>query len=123
VKIGDACCQSPIDFLRIWSLSIKGAESSFHVPHDDALIKCRERGRGHGRSVPLNHYYIRLVPGQVFGEAGNRAGSELCHGLVGPHQVQNEIGSDVEYAKHVVEHLMVLCSRHDAGVDVISAAF
>jgi hypothetical protein len=74
-------------------------------------VKGRERG-GHGsRRVALHQDPFGLLGFQDLVEGSQHAGRERARRLVGPHQIQVDVGVDLEEAQDLIQHLAMLSRR------------
>ena len=102
-------------------LEVAGPQARLDVADAHAAVKRGQRGSHRGRRVALHQEPVGLLARQDRIQVREDAGGELARRLVRPHQVQVDVGCDLEEREDLVEHLAVLCGRaHD---DARSALF
>ena len=95
------------------------AESGFYVSNGDLLIECGEGGGCAGCCVAVDEHNVGLRFTQHVAHACKHAGSDIIEILSLLHDVEVEVGADVEDVKHLVEHLAVLTGDADNGLECI----
>ena len=103
--------QSPIRLFRKRVLQIAATQPGLDVGDRDPGVKGRQRS-GEGRCrVALHDDQVRPICGEATGHLLEHAAGQLGKRLIGAHQIQIDVGRDLEQGQHLVEHLPVLRGR------------
>jgi len=80
-------------------------------------VKGRDRGAEGRRRVALNEQPVRGVIREDAVQGLEGARGDLVGRLVGAHEVEVDVGPDLEEIEDLVEHLAVLRGRADDGLE------
>ena len=92
-----------------------GAESCFDVSEGDIAVEAGECGSEDGGGVALREDDIGFFVGECGVELDEESGGEFRERLVGLHDVQVNVGVDIEEMEHLVDEAAVLGGEEDAG--------
>jgi len=96
VEGGQSSGQQAVALLRERSVEIAGSETGLDVPHRNLGIEGRQGSTKGGRRIALNQNDAGLFPNQNRLEGCNHARGGLVKRLPGLHDVQVQIGMDIE---------------------------
>ena len=97
-----------IHFLRERLAQIARAQTRFDVSERDVAIKAGHGCGKNGRGVALRDDPIRPKLGEDLVKARQKPRGETRKGLIRLHDVEVDVGTDVEQLKNLIEHLPVL---------------
>jgi hypothetical protein len=108
MQIADRVGDLAVDLFGEGVAPVPGPQPGFDVADADAAIEGGER-RGHGRRrVALSEDPVGSLAHEDIIEAGQDSGGRRGQRLVGAHEVEIIIGSQIEEREHLIEHLAVL---------------
>ena len=91
-----------------------GAQAGLHMPDGYLLVECRQRRSGRRGGVAVHQHHVGPDFFEHVAHAGEHAGRNVVEVLPLLHNVEVEIGVDIEYTQHLVQHLAVLsCNTHN----------
>ena len=105
---GRAGRNASVDFFREGAGEVKGAEPRLDVPHGNALIKCRKRGRRHRGGVALDQHEGGLDRKKGVDQRRQGARGEDAQVLPVLHQSKVDVRHDAEDVEGLMEHFPVL---------------
>ena len=112
---GDEIHDAAVHLLGKRMLEVARAQPGLDVADADAPVERGERRAHRRRRVALHEEPVGLLAGEHRVEAGEDARGELVRRLVGPHQVEVDVGREREEREHLVEHLAMLRRRAENG--------
>ena len=119
MQVGDGSGDAAVDLFGEGLPFVVGAQTGFHVPDAHPVVEGQQGGGHDGGGIALHQHPVRLEVAQHGVEVGEDGGGQLRQRLVGAHQVEVDVGGDLEQVEHLVEHLAVLGGdanqRFDAG--------
>ena len=108
-----------VELLRPWAVDVVRAQARLDVAHGDLQVEARERRGEAGRGVPVDQDDVGplvLEDGLKFDQHVARHVEQRLAGL---HNRQVVVGSHVEDAQHLVEHLAMLARHGNDGLELI----
>src|SRR5215510_9719047 len=106
-----------IEFLGPWGEHVARSQASFDVSNRDLAIERAHRRGQSCRRVALGQHQGRPGIIQDVSETNQYIGSRIIEALIGPHDVEIEIRSDIEKLQDRMEQLSVLSSDTDFYVE------
>ena len=106
-----------VELLRPGAVDVVSAQAGLDVTHGDLQVEAGKRRGEAGRGVPVDQDHVRLLVLEDGLELEKHVARHVEQRLSRLHNRQVVVGSHVEDAQHLVEHLAVLASNgHDSLV-------
>ena len=106
--VGDGADDLAVHLLRPRRVDVAAAQAGLDMRHRDAPVVGSQRAGHGGGGVALDDHPARAHPVEDLADVLQQAGGELVERLVGPHDVEVDVGNDVGELQHLVQHLAVL---------------
>lgn len=110
-----------VELLRPGAVDVVRAQARLYVAHRDLQVEARERGGEAGRCVPVDQDHVGLLVLEDGLELEKHVARNVEQRLSRLHDRQVVVGSHVEDAQHLVEHLAVLAGHGHDGLELIRA--
>ena len=98
------------------------AEPGLHVRYRDALIEACESATQGGGRVALDEHPIRAERGDRSADPAHELSRQVGEALLRGHDVEVDVGLELELLEHLVEHLPVLAGRHHDALGATPSA-
>lgn len=108
-----------VELLRPGAVDVVRAQAGLHMPHGDLQVEARERGGEAGRGVAVDQDDVGLLVLEDGLELDQYVARHVEQRLARLHDRQVVVGSHVEDAQHLVEHLAVLARHGHDGLELI----
>ncbi len=107
--------EDPVGLLRERRIEPVGPQPRLDVAEGDLVVEACHRRREHRRRVTLAQDDRRTLPRDRVVDGWQEPRSQVDQGLVGPHDVEIEVGLDPEECQHRVDQLAMLAGgQHPA---------
>ena len=110
-----------VELLWPGAVDVVRAQARLYVAHRDLQVEARERGGEAGRCVPVDQDHVGLLVLEDGLELEKHVARNVEQRLSRLHDRQVVVGSHVEDAQHLVEHLAVLAGHGHDGLELIRA--
>ena len=110
-----------VELLRPWAVNVMRAKARLDVAHGDLQVEARERRGEAGRGVPVDQDHVGPLALEDCLELEQHVTRHVEQRLARPHDRQVVVGSHVEDAQHLVEHLAVLARHGHDGLELFRA--
>ena len=121
MEIGEARGHRSIRFFGEWAVLVTRAQARLDVADPDAVVEGSQRAGEGGRRVALHEHPVGPLRGEHFGQAANARGHDMRQGLLRLHDVQVDIGADVELFHQLVDELAMLAGADHANGKAVAA--
>lgn len=110
-----------VELLRPGAIDVVRAQTGLDVPHGDLQVEARERRGEAGRGVPVDQDHVGPLVLEDGLELEQHVARHVEQRLARLHDRQVVVGSHVEDAQHLVEHLAVLARHGHDGLELLPA--
>lgn len=110
-----------VELLRPGAVDVVRAQARLDMPHGNLQVEARERRGKAGRSVPVDQDHVGPLVLEDGLELDQHVTRHVEQRLARLHDRQIVVGSHVEDAQHLVEHLAVLAGNRDHGLELTGA--
>lgn len=108
-----------VELLRPRAVDVVRAQAGLDVPHGDLQVEARERRGEAGRGVTVDQNHVGPLVLEDSFELDQHVTRHVEQRLARLHDRQVVVGSHVEDAQHLVEHLAVLAGHGHDGLKLI----
>ena len=110
-----------VELLGPGAVDVVRAQAGLDVPHGNLQVEARERRGEAGRGVAMDQDHVGFLVLEDGLELEQHVARDVEQRLARLHDRQVMVGCHVEDAQHLVEHLAVLASHGDDGLELILA--
>lgn len=110
-----------VELLRPGAIDVVRAQTGLDVPHGDLQVEARERRGEAGRGVAVDQDHVGPLVLEDGLELEQHVARHVEQRLARLHDRQVVVGSHVEDAQHLVEHLAVLARHGHDGLELLPA--
>lgn len=110
-----------VELLGPGAVDVVRAQAGLDVPHRDLQVEARECGGEAGRGVAVNQDHVGPLVLENGLEPEQHVARHVEQRLARLHDCQVVVGSHVEDAQHLVEHLAVLARHGHDGLELLLA--
>ena len=110
------CGENAVHLLRERLQHIAGAQARFHVAHRNLAIKRTKRAAECGGGIALHEDHAGLLIRQNRFEPGQNSGCRLEKRLARQHDVEVDIGTNLESRQHLVQQAAMLRGYTDPDI-------
>ena len=110
-----------VELLRPGAVDVVRAQAGLHMAHGDLQVEARERRCEAGRGVAVDQDDVGPLALEDGLELDQHVARHVEQRLARLHDRQVVVGSHVEDAQHLVEHLAVLARHGHDGLELIRA--
>ena len=108
-----------VELLRPGAVDVVRAQAGLHMPHGDLQVEARERGGEAGRGVAVDQDDVGLLVLEDGLELDQYVARHVEQRLARLHDRQVVVGSHIEDAQNLVQHLAVLAGHSHDGLELI----
>ena len=119
IGAGDDVDDASVHLLRERPVQVPGAQAGLDVPDGDAAVEGGDRSAHRRGRVALDEEPVGPALRQQRIERAEDPRRELARGLVVAHQVEIDVGRQVEQLEDLVEHLAMLRGRAEDDVEAV----
>lgn len=108
-----------VELLRPGAVDVVRAQAGLHMPHGDLQVEASERRGEAGRGVAVDQDHVGRLVLEDGLELEQHVARHVEQRLARLHDRQVVVGSHIEDAQHLVEHLAVLAGHCHDGLELI----